>query len=464
MSAQLSIFLNSYAFMIMGAIMTCVGMSMGLPRRHSVGVFVTYMLIKGFLWSLYDVSFMLDTMGTPEYLFQMVGTPTLAVLSYIALYYTWKGEFFRVGLVGFAVDIIMGAAMFPAYLLTDQLFGQPVAFDYRDYLGMSSAVRCLMVAGCILLFLNVARPLFRWLGAHEFSHTNIWQAGVIACVVVATLPRMTTTMQVARPVYAATAIGFLLAASLMGYVFVRLRSERKRQALLEQETRLAANYAQSIREQLANLDEGSAQLDAIAAEIARLQQNAPPKDGEGSSGNNDDGNGGNGESDGEDSPLAAHVQRLRDLCESLRYGTYSDYPALDAALAAFKDEFECAGLKVEYRIPPLDDAAARATLVTQALLTWALEAYGDCGLATPPVGKTNVSSETETKASAISPDISLRIVRSGNQIAFALDAPSNKKKQFPRQLLEERVVPFEGVVLQTDDGKRKGVHALVTEA
>ena len=77
MDFWLSVFLNSIVFMIVGAAMVYVGMGFMFPRRRPLYVFVASMLIKGLLWSLYDASYVLGTMDTPEYLFQVVGTPIL---------------------------------------------------------------------------------------------------------------------------------------------------------------------------------------------------------------------------------------------------------------------------------------------------------------------------------------------------------------------------------------------------
>ena len=436
MALWLSVFLNSALFMIVGAAMVYVGMSLMFPKRRPPYVFIAYMLVKGILWSLYDASFVLGTMGTPEYLFQVVGTPLLGVLSYVVLYYTWKGDFYKVGLGGFLLDILMSAAMIPMFILADQLFVPTTPLDYRGELGLATLLKCGGMAALFLLFLYVAKPLIRWFGSYEFVHKNAWQVVVIASIVMATLPRMASTTQIARPLYVALALSAFLLIPLGGYMLSRARIERKRKVLLESEVKLAENYINSIREQLPFLEESAAQLDGIAVETMRVRQGV------------------------EDADLQEQVARLSGICSQLRYGMYSDSPVLDVALAAAAREFEEAGFQVVYRIAPLGDEAVTAAMVSQSMLSWALDS---CKAAKRQGASRFGASHAQAAEQEGGATVEFRIIREGEQLAFVLDAPSNRRRRFPKRLLAERAPTHESMLLEEDDGVRKVVRVLVLE-
>lgn len=436
MSPWLSVFLNSAFFMVVGAAMVYVGMGLMFPKRRPPYMFIAYMLVKGLLWSLYDASYVLGTMGTPEYLFQVIGTPILGVLSYVVLYYTWKGEFYKVGLGGFLLDVMMSAAMTPVFILADQLFVPIVPFDYRGELGLATLFRCGGMSALYLLFLYIAKPLLRWFGSYEFVHKNIWQVVVVASIVMATLPRMASTNQVARPVFMALALAVFLLIPFGGYMLSRAHVERKRKALLENEVKHAQDYVSSIREQLPYLEESAVQLDEIAAEAARVGR------------------------DVEDRGLKEQVARLSGLCDRLRHGMYSDSPVLDVALSAAAREFEEAGFQIVYRVSPLGDEAVTAAMASQTMLSWALDS---CKAAKRQSTSRFGKSRAQNGDCEVDQTVEFKIIREGDQLVFVLNAPSNRRRRFPKRLLAERIPAYESMLLEEDDGARKVIRALVLE-
>lgn len=434
MSPWCSAFLNSMFFMIAGAVIVYIGMSMMFPRRRPVGVFVAYMAIKGLLWSLYDASYVLGTMGTLEHTFQVVGTPLLGALSYVVLYYTWKGEFYKIGLGGFLLDIITSVSMIPVFVLANGLFASLGPLDYRGYLGVATLFRCGGMVALNLLFLFAARPLFRWFGSYEFVHKNIWQAVVIASIVMATLPRMASSLQVARPIYVALALAVFLLIPFCGYMVSRARIERKRRALLENEIELVEGYGRSIKEQLPRLEECATQLDEIAKRIANVQDDA------------------------EETELKEQVTRLKDECDRMKHGLYSDSPALDVVLSTSKEAFVDGGLTVAYCVSSLGDAAVRAALVSQVMLPWA---YDSCKSTMRQMARRSKTASIQGACANDGPDVEYRVVREGDQLAFMMGLPSNRWHRFPRSLIKDRVPDFDGVLIQEDDGQRKTVRVLV---
>jgi hypothetical protein len=46
---------------------------------------------------------------------------------------------------------------------------------------------------------------------------------------------------------------------------------------------------------------------------------------------------------------------------------------------------------------------------------------------------------------------------------FVLNAPTNRRRRFPKRLLAERVPVSESMLLEEDDGVRKMIRALVLE-
>ena len=434
MNLWLSAFLNSFLFMVMGAIAVYVGLDMMFSKRHSASVFLVYMLVKGLLWSWYDASFVLGTLGKFEYAFQLLGTPLLGVVSYIVLYYTWKSDFYKIG--GFLVDAIVSVVTTLVFLLADGPFPMVAPFDYRGYFGVGGLVRCAGMLALILVLLRFVRPLFKWFGSYEFVHKNIWQVVVIISIAAATLPRMTTTMQVARPVLIAIICGVLLLTPFVAYMASRMRVEQKRKALLEGEIALVEDYAHTIQGQLEYLEKSAVQIDEVAKEVARVQEGV------------------------ESAYLNEQIDSLKNLCNHLKYGSYSDNPALDVVLTSYEEEFAKEDLQVDYRVQPLGDGAVRAALVSQGILAWALDS---CKAAKGRGGTFKEPSPAAETPCEDGKGIKFRIIREGDQLVFVLTAPSNRRRRFSRSVLEERVPSFDGMFVETDDGVSKSVRALLLD-
>jgi hypothetical protein len=247
---------------------------------------------------------------------------------------------------------------------------------------------------------------------------------------------MVSTAQVAHPVFIALALAVFLLIPFGFYLFSRARTERKRKALLENEVKLAQNYVSSIHEQLPFLEECAAQLDEIAFEAARIGR------------------------DVDDADLKEQVARLSNLCNKLRYGLYSDSPVLDVVLVTAEREFEEAGFHVVYRISPLGDEAVTAAMVSQTMLSWALDS---CKAAKRQPASRFGASRVQPANCESESAVEFKIIREGEQLVFVLNAPTNRRRRFPKRLLAERVPVSESMLLEEDDGVRKMIRALVLE-
>ena len=327
--------------------------------------------------------------------------------------------------------------MTPVFVLADGPFPMMASYEYRGYLGLGGFIRCLGMSALYLVLLFLARPLFKWFSSYEFVHKNIWQTIAVVGIVAVSLPRMTTNTLATQPVLSAIWLGVLLFIPFVVYFVSRVRVERKRKALLESEVALTEEYARFILEQIEYLERSAVQLDEVASDIAHVQEEI------------------------ESAFLKKQVAELKDLCNQLRHGSFSDNPALDVVLATYEEEFAKEGLQIDYRVRPLGDAATQAALVAQAMLAWTL---GSCKAAMGRDGASRESGRDGVTVGEDGADVEFRIIREGDQLVFMLDAPSNRRRRFSRHILEERVPSFDGMFTEADDGARKTVRALVSMA
>lgn len=427
MDPRLSVFLNSFCFMIAGMMIVIIVMDALFPRRHSLGVFVAYTLVKGISWSWYDTAYFLGTVGRLEYGFQILAPAVFGALSFVVMYYTWKGSFAKFCVGSFCLDSMTGLVTMGVLFLAHEWFDTASAIDNRGYFGAGTVFSCVALVAIVLIMLWLAKPIVSWFRDYEIVHEKAWIALVVAGVVTSVVSRALSVEQLRDPMLLSTLAAALVIACFAVFLANQVRVQWKRRELLGSEAKLMREYDRAIREQVAYLQESSVQLDRLAEDASRLQ------------------------GDVSNPELTERVAQLRDTCDALRHGVYSDCPALDVVLSVSQKEFEHLGLSVEYRVPPLGDASVQAALLAQPMLAWAAQT---CGARGP---------KAESGQNAAEPDIAFRIMRGKGQLGFVLRMPSCGRS-FPKSLMRDRVMTFDGVLLQADDGQRKTVRALVAEA
>ena len=460
MSLGLSIFLNSFALMVVGACCAYWGMSACFEKRHALVVFWVYFAVKAVVWATFDAQTLTGSLAAGEGALWSLAIAVFAAAAFIVLYYTWDASFCKIGFAGVFTDAFCSVAVMAATFAAQLLVGSPVAGDYRAALGPGTAI---VAFGQVVLFqalLRLARPFTRWFSGYRVVHERAWSVCIVVAVIAATLAKAdyaTLTAQGAGVMFALVAVFLAVSAA---YMLQRMIAEQKRKSLLAHERQLASEYDRAMAAQLEYLDASAVALDAIAADVTRARRVV-----------------------GEES-LAEYASQLGEACEQLRHGVYSDCPALDVVLTSSEAALSAQGVRVEFRVSPLGGAANQAALVAQAMLGWALGEYGD---STREAGAADGSAGSQAKgwrtrlarfapaagqraamqgngtADDASPTVSLRIARKSNQLVFRMEAPSKRGARFPRRLLEERSVAFQGALLEDDDGARKVVRALVGE-
>lgn len=421
MDPRLSIFLNSSAMMVMGATVVYMNMSALFPKRRSAGVYVSYMLIKGIAWSLYDISYVQGTLGAFEHDFQIIATALFGVLTYIVLYYTWDASIAKIGIGALAGDTLASIATLVIFLLTNALFGTAGSVDYRGYLSVATVFMSAGPIAVYALFLRVFRPIYDWFSAYEFVHQTTWNAIAVAWVAVPTVFRMLSVDQMQESVASGALLAIVMALGLAGHIASRGKEERKRKELLASEVELVKSYNIQIQEQLIILDESAAQLEEISNEIAQI---------------------GTGEREAE---LSDRLASLSYLNNKLRHGIYSDSPALDVILVAAADDMKAYGVMIDFRIPPLKGVTTQAALISREMLAWASQAC-----------KAEKERSEDAKQTVL-----FRIVERAGQLIFVLHMPSNRRR-FPKDILARCPVQFDGIVEEENSPTRKTVRVLAS--
>ena len=420
MSTGLSVFLNSLALMAVGACCAYIGLNACFCKRHSTAVFWAYMSTKAIVWSVHDALDLAGMLGGAASVPWDFAIAVFGVLTYIVLYFTWNTSFCKVGFAGVFVDAFSACSLMAAIYVSHILVGAPEVGDYRACLGPGTAI---VAVGNLALFqaiVLIAKPVIRWFANYKIVHEKMWAIAFVVIIIFFTFPRMDYAALMANSVPISFALLIVLLVCLLAYVRQLMRAEGKRKELLLRERQLAGEYDRALSEQLEYLDASAVALDAIAVDVAQTTR-AIGHDG-----------------------LASYAAQLDAVCARLRYGVYSDWPALDVVLTSFETAFEARGWKVDYRISPLGSASNQAALVAQSMLGWVMEEYEGGGKEGPLA-------------------LCLRISRKRNQLVFVLQVPSNRKERFPHRLLEERSIAFQGVLLENDDGSCKTVRALVGE-
>ena len=345
-----SVFTNSLLTMLASVMCGYLTFKAFLRPRHSLALFFGFFLLKMVTISLFD---MLGFLGIASGDVSALGEALIALFGlcvYIVLYYSWDTSFEKVALFGIMADLLTGIALAISFSICSWASTGQVTFGYVGYFEPTSFVRPVLVVAVFWVLLQVIKPIGRVFAEHDFKHRFPLLALVLVNVVVSVTSRLTAPADSLGLLYGPLFLTFFLVPVLALFVVFEWRRVRARRNYLEQSKAIMAACDEALRSQSAFLAQSRAELDGLSARIERVEAQ---------------------ESRGD---LQQHLDSLLSVCDHLRFGTYSDNPALDVVLLSYERRFAEVGLPVKYHISPLGDGREQVALAAQSLLDWALQA------------------------------------------------------------------------------------------
>ncbi|MDO4401047.1 MAG: hypothetical protein Q4D27_08895 [Coriobacteriia bacterium] len=399
-----SVLLNSFCMLCGGIACAYLCMHAVFEKRHALYLFFGYFVMKMLLISACDAMRWFGVGGDwPDTTGQLI-ISVVNVLVYFLNWYTWKTSLLKAGIAGIFADIISVFPMVFAMAIVNIALGAGPSVSYIGTFGIWSLARPLLMVGIFWVLLQFAMPLLKRFVLASFKHERFWLflfSLYLAYVFSTQIPNVDSSF---NAVYSPTYLLILLVLpAVLAYVLVQRHTERKRGERLAHARALMAECDDALRAQSAFLDGSRRTLDELARRIECLQEGGARGD------------------------LACYLGDLRAACDRLRFGTYSDNPALDVVLVSYEERFRAAGVAVRYRISPLSCAGEGSALSAQALLEWALQAH-----------------EGESP-------VDLRAFRRANQVLIEARVPVARQVGLPARLMGWRAsVP--GAVVHVDAG------------
>ncbi|MBE6470889.1 MAG: hypothetical protein E7000_04175 [Coriobacteriaceae bacterium] len=344
-----SVFLNSMCLLTGGIACAYIAMSTFFAKRHSPHLFFVYFILKMFAVAAVDTMRWFSLGDTMACIVGEIAIAAFGLLVIAVTYYTWDGSLVKIGLMGILVDFIAGFAMVGAVLASNAMFGKGLVVQYAGYLHPATAVAgCLMVA-FFLALLQITKPLGRSFVGRSFKHEAVLLCFVFANIVFAATSRVWGIQHDAVSNFTGPfVLTFLCAPLAVGYFVLRVREARKRRIYLARAQYLMSACDDAVRRQSLFLEKSRTTLDGLAARIDRVEGAAERED------------------------LRRYLDGLQSICDSLRFGTYSDNPVLDTVLLSYEEKFKAMGADVSFRVSPLATTSERVAIAAQELLEWAV--------------------------------------------------------------------------------------------
>ncbi|MDO4401217.1 MAG: hypothetical protein Q4D27_09775 [Coriobacteriia bacterium] len=412
-----SVFLNSFCALCGGIACAFLCMKSLFKQRHSLAIFFGFFFVKMSAQSVFDAMRWFGLGGDwPDTL----GHALVLVLAGIIIFinwYVWESSLLKVGVAGVFADALSAFPMVFSLALVNLLRGEGPFVTYIGPFGPWSLVRPLLMVGAFWILLRLVLPLLRRFVNHDFKYERLWL--ILFCLFMAfdmstQLPNVDDSLNVVySPSYFSAIL--MLPIGLLVYVLAKRRMARKRGERLARTRALMAACDDALRDQSAFLESSRKTLDEVANRIDELQ------------------------ADGVRDDLARYLNGMRATCDRLRFGTYSDNPALDVVLVNYEERFREAGVTVNYRISPLACAGEQPALSAQALLEWALHMHAG----EEPVG--------------------LRAFRRANQVLFEIRVPARRARKLSTLLARYRLLAPGATVRAAADGKGLVARALLED-
>lgn len=343
-----SVFLNSMCLLAGGIACAYLSMNTFFARRHAPYLFFAYFVLKMFAVATADTMRWFSLGDATTYLICEIIIAMFGVLVITVTYYTWDGSLAKVGLMGMLTDFIAGFAMVGAVLVSNVVFGVGPVLEYAGKLHPASAVSgCLMVV-FFLLLLQIAKPLGRAIVNYSFKYERLVLIFVFANIVFSAVSRVSGVQDDTLADFTGPYMMMLFCVPLViAFIVIRLHEERKRKLYLARCRYLMSACDDAIRSQSLFLEKSRDVLDGLAERIDRVESDATRKD------------------------LRRYLDDLQSVCDSLRFGTYSDNPVLDTVLMRYEEIFKAMGMGISFRVSPLSTASERVAIAAQELLEWA---------------------------------------------------------------------------------------------
>ncbi|MDO4401045.1 MAG: hypothetical protein Q4D27_08885 [Coriobacteriia bacterium] len=415
------VFLNSFLFLMSSFACAFMAMEAVFPRRRGLGVFVGYFLIKAIAVSTFDMLHWAGMDGGAVPAAEQGVMAIIGVAVLVVLYHTWDSSPLKLWVMALIMDVIAGLSKSCSLALCQIGFGLPFDLGYIGPFNPVSVLAPVFAAGFFWVLLQLMKPLARSIVTFEFKHERLWLALFIVLFAAMQCWQLMTLGSIFLTNFAMVyTLGTVMIPLVAAFVAVRLHMAGVRSRRLERSRAIMAACDDALRAQSAQMDESRALLDDIAARIGRLEAGA------------------------EREGLARYLEELHATCNRLRFGTYSDNPALDVVLANYEERFRAFGVRVEYRVTPLACAGGQAALAAQTLLEWAYGALGD--------GAIRASST-----------LGFRAFRRANQLCFEIRVPLASAGKQPRPKLRGSLLPAGTIVAQGQEGRSLFVRLLVRD-
>ena len=424
LQAFANVFANSMVIISAGAVCAYLGLNRFFPlRAGSIRLFIAYFLAKATIWSFYDAAFFFGIEGEGIRLSWVVLMAVMSILTYAVVYITWESSILKIALVALLVDSVSGFVTVAALAVTSMLFSGEVVLDYIGYVRPQTFAFVVCQILLFVVLIRILSPIGYFICDFKFKRERLWTAVFLVAIVLAASTRTQAVSDSAVVYVLMAAFAVLL---VVPHALWRGRMARRQRMLLARAQALARAYDDSLRNQVSFLTESRQLLDELANRIESVDAGV------------------------DDADLSEHMDALRKSCDSLRYGTYSDNPALDVMLVSWESRFATMGVPVEYRIAPLPRGGAQVALAVQALFEWV---FRECA----------IPDSVKKKPYSVPEGLILRVFHSANQQLIELRIFAWKGPHFPRTRISERMPSQALSVREYSEGTCRVVRVIVEE-
>ena len=422
-----NVFLNSSIFLSAGIVCAFLMMDTFFERRHPIVLFLAYFIAKMQVVALFDALAFFGISGQELQAFGDILIALFGVGAYLVNYYTWDAGVAKLGLISIATDLLAGLSMVLAVTFFSWAFGLD-GFQYVGYIDPLTFLQPMLTVAVFVVGMQLLKPVFRAIAQHDFRHEWAFAILIFANILFGATSRITigrdeTLWFFSGPI----ALAVCVLPVLILFMLSEWRRVRRQREYLTRTREIMVACDEELRSQSLFLEDSRAMLDGLRKRIEWV----------GSGSDRDD--------------LRGHLDDLLQACDRLRYGTYSDNPALDVVLVDYEQRFNEMGLRAKYRISPLDSEGERVALAAQALLDWA---YRVCARSA------NASSMRNREALA-APTVGFRAFRRVNQL-FLEAKVSLGGGRVPYMRVSDRL-PMAGVVRRWRDDDTLGIRLLLEE-
>ncbi|MDO4533030.1 MAG: hypothetical protein Q4C36_04840 [Coriobacteriia bacterium] len=422
-----NVFFNSLIILFAGIACAFLVMNTLFERRHSLVLFFAYFITKMQVVALFDVLAFFGMSGQELQTFSEILIALFGVGSLPVNYYTWDASVVKLGLISIAADFFVGLSMAFSAQFLSWAFGVDV-FQYVGYIDLLTFLQPMLSAAAFIAIMQLSKPVFRAIAQHDFRYERAFAIPILASILIGATSRITIGRDEMLWLFAAPlALSACVLPVLLLFMFSEWRRVRRQREYLMRTREIMVACDEELRSQSLFLENSRTMLDGLRKRIEWV----------GSSSSRGD--------------LQDHLDSLLQACDRLRYGTYSDNPALDVVLMDYERRFSEMGLRAKYRVSPLDSEGERVALAAQALLDWA---YRVCA-------RSASASSTRSRELPAAPTVGFRAFRRVNQV-FLEAKVSLGGGRVPYMRVSDRL-PMAGVVRRWRDGDTLGIRLLLEE-